>query len=122
MRCVLLVVEDDPLVRMGAVAIAREAADEVYDAANADEAIEVLERKSDVTLLFTDIDMPGTVDGLELADIVHQRWPRIRLIVTSGRMKLSDEQIPDDGRFIGKPYYEEAIRSAIKQEHQQFGR
>jgi CheY-like chemotaxis protein len=121
MRCVVLVVEDEPLVRMGAVAIAQEAADKVYEAANADEAIEVLERNPDVTLLFTDIDMPGTVDGLELAEIVHERWPHIRLIVTSGRVKLPNDEVPDDGRFIGKPYYAETIRSAIAQEHQQLG-
>jgi CheY-like chemotaxis protein len=119
MNCVVLVVEDDPIVRLGAVAIANESADKVYEAENADEAIGMLEQHADVTLLFTDIDMPGTIDGLELAQVVHERWPLVRLIVTSGRHSVSDEQVPDDGRFIAKPYYAETIRSAIRQAHQQ---
>ncbi len=119
MFCVVLVVEDDPLVRMGAAAIARQTADKVYEAGNADDALLILEANSDITLLFTDIDMPGTIDGLRLAEVVHERWPTIRLIVTSGRVALRDDQIPDDGHFIGKPYYPENIRSAIREAHAQ---
>lgn len=122
MRCVVLVVEDDPLVRMGAVEIARETVDQVYDAVNADAALLMLEKHDDVTLLFTDIDMPGTLDGLQLAEVVHKRWPSIRLIVTSGRVSLNDEQVPDDGRFIAKPYYPETIRSAIREQHRQLAK
>lgn len=119
MNCVVLVVEDDPIVRMGAVAIAGETADKVYEAENAEAAIVVLEANSDVTLLFTDIDMPGAIDGLQLAEVVHRRWPIIRLIVTSGRVALNDDQVPDDGVFIGKPYYPDNIRSAIREQHGQ---
>lgn len=119
MNCVVLVVEDDPIVRMGAVALAEETADKVYEAENADAAINVLEAQPDITLLFTDIDMPGTIDGLQLAEVVHARWPAIRIIVTSGRIKIPDEEVPDDGCFIGKPYYAENIRAAIREAHAQ---
>ena len=119
MCCVVLIVEDDPIVRMGAVAIAEETADKVYEAESADAAIPVLESNPDVTLLFTDIDMPGSIDGLQLAEVVHRRWPAIRLIVTSGRIALNDDQVPDDGVFIGKPYYPENIRAAIREAHAQ---
>lgn len=119
MNCVVLVVEDDPLVRMGAVAIAEESANKVYEAENADAAIRVLEAHNDITLLFTDIDMPGTIDGLELAEVVHARWPLVRLIVTSGRIAIPNDEVPDDGVFIGKPYYAENIRAAIRAAHAQ---
>ena len=119
MNCVVLVVEDDPLVRMGAVAIAEESADKVYQAENADAAIRVLEASNDITLLFTDVDMPGTIDGLELAEVVHARWPLVRLIITSGRVAIPDDEVPDDGVFIGKPYYAENIRAAIRAAHAQ---
>ncbi|MET0312901.1 MAG: response regulator, partial [Hansschlegelia sp.] len=99
-RVVVLVVEDDPIVRMGAVAIADEAGCRTYAAENADDAIKALETHPDITLLFTDIDMPGTIDGLELAEVVHARWPDIKLIVTSGHTVVPNEELPDDGRFI----------------------
>jgi CheY-like chemotaxis protein len=85
-----------------------------HAAANADDAVDLLEAHPEVALLFTDIDMPGTMDGLELAEVVHARWPYVRLIVTSGHTVVSDDDLPDDGRFIQKPYYPTVVRSAMQ--------
>ena len=60
-------------------------------------------RRSDIALLFTDIQMPGSMDGLRLAHAVHERWPPIKIILVSGQLKLSDIDIPPDSRFFGKP-------------------
>jgi two-component system, response regulator PdtaR len=64
----------------------------------------VLETRNDVRLLFTDIQMPGDLDGMDLAREVHQRWPRILLVITSGQEKPAETEIPDHGRFVAKPY------------------
>lgn len=98
---IVLIVEDEPLVRELAVAAIQEAGLEVVEAANADEAIDILQRRCDVGVLFTDVDMPGQLDGLALARLVHEHWPAIRLILTSGR------SLPEpafDGQFVAKPY------------------
>jgi DNA-binding NtrC family response regulator len=72
------------------------------EAANAQEAMTILAERGDVGLLLTDVDMPGEFDGLALADLVHQRWPAIKLVVTSGRSL--PRAVPDAGKFIAKPY------------------
>jgi DNA-binding NtrC family response regulator len=72
--------------------------------ANADTALKLLETRDDVRLLFTDIQMPGSCDGMDLARQVHARWPRILLVITSGRTKPAQADIPGHGRFVGKPY------------------
>ena len=81
---VVLIVEDEPLVRLGAVQAIEDAGFEVIEAANADEAIRILENRSDIRVVFTDIHMPGSIDGLKLAHAVRDRWPPIKIIVTSG--------------------------------------
>lgn len=100
----VLVVEDEPLVRMAAVDVLSDCGLKLYEAADADEALTVLERHPDIGLVFTDIHMPGPMDGLELVRRVHKLWPKIKLIVTSGRERLLDRQLPDDGWFLAKPY------------------
>lgn len=109
----VLVVEDDALVRMAAVAMIEDAGFRVHAAATADEALVIMEREADVSLLFTDVDMPGTMDGLRLTELVHRRWPDVKLIVASGRLKIRDCDLPDDGRFVQKPYFAAAIRATI---------
>jgi two-component system, response regulator PdtaR len=101
---VILVVEDDALVRLYAVGLFEENGFDVVEAANADTALKLLETRDDVRLLFTDIQMPGSCDGMDLARQVHARWPRILLVITSGRTKPAQADIPDHGRFVGKPY------------------
>ena len=103
-QTVVLLVEDEPLVRMCAADILEDEGFEVIEAATAPAALKNLEKRDDVTAVFTDIDMPGGMNGLELAGIVHQRWPHIALVVTSGVCRVGANNLPGDGVFIGKPY------------------
>src|ERR1700680_1575517 len=99
----VLIVEDEMLLRMRAVDIAEDAGFTPVEAINADEAIAILESRSDIDLLFTDIQMPGSMDGLKLAPAVHDRWPAIKIILVSGQVKPSEAEKPADSRFFGKP-------------------
>jgi two-component sensor histidine kinase/DNA-binding response OmpR family regulator len=99
----VLVVEDEMILRMRAVDIVEDAGFNPVEAVNADQAMSILEARSDISLLFTDIQMPGSIDGLKLAHAVHDRWPSIKIILVSGQVKLSDAERPADSRFFGKP-------------------
>lgn len=114
-RYAVLVVEDEPLVRMDAVTMVEEAGFTAYEAANADEAIALLERHSDIRFLFTDIEMPGSMDGLKLAHAVRKRWPPVTILVTSGRAGLSSEDLPERGYFFPKPYQPSAILQVLRE-------
>ena len=111
----LLVVEDEVLVRMMAVQVAEKAGFEALSARNADEAIGILESRSDVRLLFTDIKMPGPMDGLKLAHVVRRRWPPVELLVTSAFGDIKAEDLPERGRFLAKPYDLAALSEAFQQ-------
>jgi CheY-like chemotaxis protein len=100
----VLVVEDEPLLRMDAVDMIREAGFDVLEASNADEAILLLETRLDIEVVFTDIDMPGSMNGIKLAHAVRNRWPPITIIATSGHFKVRDGDLPTDVRFLPKPY------------------
>ena len=110
----VLVVEDEFLSRLHAVSLVEEAGYKAVEASNAEEAIAVLEARKDIRIVFTDIDMPGTMDGLKLAHAIRTRWPPIELIVTSGHFHLSDEDMPERGRFFPKPYGDRDIISALR--------
>jgi two-component sensor histidine kinase len=99
----VLVVEDEMLLRMRAVDMVEDAGFTPVEAINADDALAILESRSDIELLFTDIQMPGSMDGLKLAYAVHERWPLIKIILVSGQLKLTDNDKPPDSRFFGKP-------------------
>jgi two-component sensor histidine kinase/DNA-binding response OmpR family regulator len=99
----VLVVEDEMLLRMRAVDMVEDAGFSPVEAVNADDALAILESRSDIELLFTDIQMPGSMDGLKLANAVHKRWPLIKIILVSGQLKLTDIDKPADSRFFGKP-------------------
>ena len=99
----VLVVEDEMVLRMRAVDIVEDAGFTAVEAVNADEALSILESRSDIALLFSDIQMPGSMDGLKLAYAVHARWPSIKIILVSGQVNLSDADKPADSRFFGKP-------------------
>src|SRR5271168_5400683 len=103
-RAVVLVVEDEMLLRMSAVDMVEDAGYTSVEAANADEAFAILESRSDIALLFTDIQMPGSMDGLDLARTVHDRWPAIKIILVSGRAELSERERPANSRFYQKPF------------------
>ena len=112
---VVLVVEDEFLVRMD---IAQSLEDDgflVLEASNADEAIDLLNAHPEIRLMFTDIDMPGSMDGLKLAAAVRDRWPPVKIIVTSGHRTMSDETLPVVGRFFSKPYAPSRVIHAIRE-------
>src|SRR5215208_3924491 len=112
-RPVVLVVEDEFLIRECAVEMINEAGFEAIEAANADEAIEILERRSDIRIVFTDVHMPGSIDGLRLAHAVRDRWPPVKLIVTSGRSIIPESELPSGGRFVRKPHEPFEIARAL---------
>jgi two-component sensor histidine kinase/CheY-like chemotaxis protein len=99
----VLVVEDEMVLRMRAADIVEDAGFTAVEAVNADEAMAILESRSDIAVLFTDIQMPGSMDGLKLAHAVHSRWPDIKILLVSGQLKPSEAERPADSRFFGKP-------------------
>jgi CheY-like chemotaxis protein len=103
-RPAVLIVEDEFLLRMDAVDIIATAGFEVVEAADADEAIEILESRSDIAVIFTDVQLPGSMDGLKLARAVRGRWPPIKIVATSGQVQVRETDLPDGGRFLAKPY------------------
>lgn len=105
---VVLVVEDDELIRMHAVDMVRDLGFETIEAANSDDAISVLEKCADIDVIFTDIQMPGKLDGLDLVEIVRDRWPPIAVLVTSGRVNHPD--LPAGMRFVAKPYLSRELK------------
>ena len=111
----ILVVEDETFTRMDAVEFLCAAGFDLLEAANADEAIQMLERHSDIRLIFTDIDMPGSMNGLKLSAAVRDRWPPVRIIATSGQFEIQAGDLPADAHFISKPYQPAQIISAVRE-------
>jgi DNA-binding NtrC family response regulator len=114
-RIAVLVVEDEPLMRMDIADALEDGGFLVFEAANADDAIVILVEHTEIQALFTDIDMPGSMDGLKLAAAVRKRWPPIKIIVTSGHQHIREGNLPIDGRFFSKPYDPEKIISTIRE-------
>jgi CheY-like chemotaxis protein len=112
---VVLVVEDEMLLRMRAVDMVEDAGYISAEAIDADEALATLQSRSDIALLFTDVQMPGSMNGLQLAHVVHERWPRIKIILASGQLKLSGSDIPLDSRFFGKPLRSDEIIAEMRE-------
>lgn len=100
----VLVVEDESLIRADIVESLEDAGLNVFEAADADQAIRLLETVPEIKVVFTDVDMPGSMDGLRLAAYVRDRWPPVSLIVTSGHVAVRDDELPAGGRFFRKPY------------------
>ncbi len=103
-RSVVLVVEDSPIIRMGAVDIVLSVGYEALEAEDADEAIRILESRDDIDLVFTDVQMPGTMDGIKLIHYIRERWPPIKLMVASGMAILNQSSLPVGSEFFAKPY------------------
>ncbi len=103
---VVLVVDDEALLRWHASDLLASAGYRVVEADDAATALRILETREDVRLLFTDVQMPGALDGLDLVRKVHERWPNVLLLVTSGGVDLVDDDLPDHGQFVAKPYGE----------------
>ena len=109
----VLVVEDEPLIRMDIVDQLQDLGFRVLEATNATEAVTMLIANKNIQVMFTDVDMPGGMDGLMLAAAVRDRWPPIKIIVTSGHRKVAISDLPAGSRFIDKPYRGEAVASAM---------
>jgi len=108
-----LIVEDEFIIAMNAADLFQGAGYATVEASNADEAIRQLEGRTDIAIVFTDVRMPGSMDGLALAHIVRDRWPPVKILVTSGHHVIHDGDLPDGGVFISKPYTERAVAEAI---------
>ncbi len=112
---VVLIVEDEFLLRMDAVDMIAAAGFEAVEAANADEAIKILEARRDITVVFTDIQMPGSMDGLKLARAVRGRWPPIKIVATSGRVAIAETDLPEGGKFLPKPYSPTDVAGVLRE-------
>ena len=110
---VILVVEDEALIRMNAADMIRDLGFEVIEAANADQAILLLEQTSGISVMFTDIQMPGSMDGLRLAEVVSKRWPPVALLVTSGQFRPNGSDLPENTHFLPKPYVVSELKTHL---------
>jgi CheY-like chemotaxis protein len=115
----VLVVEDEALVRMAAVDALADSGLPSFEAGDAEEALRLLDEHSEISLVFTDINMPGEMDGLQLARKVHEARPSVELIVTSGQQRLQDRDLPDHGSFLCKPYGPSQLVALVRQKMQQ---
>jgi DNA-binding NtrC family response regulator len=114
-RQTVLVVEDEPLQRLMALDLVEEAGFAAVPAASAQQALRVLESRTDIIIVFTDIDLPGGLDGMRLAAMIRDRWPPIQFIVTSGHMATDAVLLPPNSQFFAKPYQHERIVQALRQ-------
>jgi CheY-like chemotaxis protein len=114
-RPVVLIVEDEALLRMDAVDMIAAAGFEAVAAANADQAIDILEARPDIAVVFTDIQMPGSMDGLKLARAVRGRWPPIKIVATSGLVNVRETDLPEGGRFLPKPYSPTQVAGMLRE-------
>ena len=112
---VVLIVEDEMLLRMRVVDMVEDAGYVPVEAVDADEAMQILHARSDIALMLTDVQMPGSMNGLQLAHAVHERWPPIKIILASGQLKLSGSEIPVDSRFFGKPLQSAEIIAEMRE-------
>jgi DNA-binding response OmpR family regulator len=114
-RTAVLVVENEALVRMGIVDELEDAGFEVFEVANSGIAIDILIANPRIEVMFTEIDMPGGVDGLKLAASVRDRWPPITILVTSGLRAVGVESLPVRARFMPKPYNPDVVVRSIRE-------
>jgi len=108
----VLVVEDEPLIRLAAVSTLELSGFEVLDTSNAAEALRILSTSS-IAVLFTDIDLNVGMDGLMLAATVRKSWPSVGILATSGRRIPTGTELPSGVRFLGKPYQSETVISLV---------
>jgi CheY-like chemotaxis protein len=111
---VILTVEDEFLTSEYLGDILEDAGYEVVATYNADEAIAILEERKDIRIIITDIQLPGSMDGLKLAAAVRGRWPAIKFILTTGRRRPGDDQMPERSQFVPKPYQPNGILAAVR--------
>lgn len=112
-KILVLIVDDEPIIRMDLADMVGDAGFEVLEAKDADEAIGLLEAHAAIRILVTDIEMPGSMNGLKLAAAVRERWPPVVIVVTSGRIQPANAELPSDTVFLGKPYNAAAMAAAL---------
>jgi CheY-like chemotaxis protein len=113
-RPVVLIVEDEFLVRMSAAEMISESGFDVVEAEDADKAIAILEARPDIQVVFTEIRLPGSMDGLKLAKLVRKKWPPIKIVATSGHVFVRNTDLPDGGVFLPKPYTPDKVTSVLR--------
>jgi DNA-binding NtrC family response regulator len=111
---VVLVVDDEAVIRLNAAAMVGDSGFEAIAASNADEALRILESRDDVRAVFTDVHMPGSMDGLGLARVVAERWPAVVLLLTSGKTDIKQSDLPTRGRFLRKPYVTSQVETMLR--------
>jgi CheY-like chemotaxis protein len=112
-RPLVLIVEDEYLIRTHAAEVIRDAGFEVVEASNADEAVMILESRRDIRVVFTDLRMPGSMDGLKLAHVVRDRWPPVHIVATSGHYAFKAGELPTGTVFLSKPYSQHQIARTL---------
>lgn len=112
---IVLVVEDEPLLRIFASQMVEDAGYEPLEAANSAEAIAILESRPDIRIVFTDVDMPGGLDGIKLAACIRDRWPPIKIIITSGKPLPPRTTLPAETIFYPKPYRQDRVIASLHQ-------
>lgn len=113
-RPIVMVVEDEAIIRMGLATDLSAAGFDVIEAANADDALAILSAGTEIAVIVTDVEMAGTMDGVRLAWLVRDRWPPIHLLVVSGRRILTEADLPERSRFFSKPYLTERVIGTIR--------
>ena len=113
---IVLIVEDEALVRLVAASMLQDAGFDTLEADTAEDALHLLEEHDEVRVLFSDVQLPGKMDGLALARTVHDRWPDIGLVLTSGGVRVRADQVPDDGEFLSKPYDVNEMVEAVREQ------
>ena len=113
-RKTVLVVEDEALLLFSISDELTAQGFLVFEASNADDAVDLLTAHPDIEIVFTDIDMPGSMDGLKLLALVRERWPPVRVIVTSGKKRPTRDMLMDEGWFLPKPYTTAGVVAVIE--------
>ena len=114
-KAVVLVVEDEPLILMDAVQPLEDAGFDVVDAHDGEHALARLKERPDIDAMFTDVNMPRQLDGVQLARMVNERRPDVVIVVTSGAIKVERADLPDGGQFMPKPYRGEHVAKLIEE-------
>lgn len=113
-RPLVLVVEDEPLLRLFAADMIEDAGFETVEAANSTEAVAILESRPDIRIVFTDVDMPHGIDGIRLAACIRDRWPPIKIIITSGKPLPRRVNIPAETVFFPKPFRQDKVIETLR--------
>lgn len=113
-RIPILIVDDEAIIRFDLVDFFEDAGFEVFDAEDADGAIALLEANSGIRIVLTDIQMPGSMDGVNLAHYIRDRYPPTLLVISSGNVKPTSQELPSDAIFVSKPFDPRQILTVIR--------